>query len=193
VSDVKSEHVLIGAATVLAVVAVASVLVAGFAVDTPLQNDDGFDETTLHSFETTDARCTDPNVHNSSSRSRPVPGGRLLSINDSIAVDGRDTTVSAEVYEFGPGRYVLAVSRDPGTESAGCHLDIRYNATLNLTRPKDYTLVITHDDRLVGGHYGEKNGGGSFSKGRAVGPDASTDGRTDANGTQTDSAARVAS
>lgn len=196
----KSEHVLLGVVAVLVVaaLAVASVFVAGFAVETPLQSDDGFDETALRSFETTDARCADPNVHNSSSRSRPAPGGRLLSVTDSIAVESRDATVSARLDEFGPGRHVLEVSRDPGTGSADCHLEIRYNATLNLTRPNDYTLVVTHDDRLVGGHWGEKNGGGSFTKGRATERAAATANQTDANGASSgtdrrlDGAARVA-
>lgn len=163
----KTEHALLGVA---AVVALAGVLVAGavatFVVGVPVLDgfgaDPAFEETSIRSVETTDPYCSDPRTSNSSTRSHPVPGGRVLTLNDTIAVDARDSTVSVRLDEFGPGRYVLAFDREPGVETADCHLEVRYNVSLNLSQPRDYTLLITHDDRLVGAHFGDENSGGGF-------------------------------
>lgn len=157
----KAEHVLLGVVALLLLGGLATAAV-GATVLTDFGQDPAFEETSIRSVETTDPYCSDPRTSNSSSRSRPVPGGRVLTINDTIAVDARDTTVSVRLDEFGPGRYVLAVDREPGTETADCHLEVRYNVSLNLTQPRDYTLVVTHDDRLVGGYFGDENSGGGF-------------------------------
>ncbi|MFC7019769.1 MULTISPECIES: hypothetical protein [Haloarcula] len=158
----KTEHALLGVVALLLLGGLATAAV-GAAVLTDFGQDPAFEETSIRSVDMTDPHCSDPRTSNSSTRSHPVPGGRVMTINDTIAVDARDSSVSVRLDEFGPGRYVLAFDREPGTETADCHLEVRYNVSLNLSQPQDYTLLITHDDRLVGAYFGDENSGGGFS------------------------------
>ncbi|MFC6861915.1 hypothetical protein ACFQGE_00405 [Halomicroarcula sp. GCM10025817] len=170
----KTEHALLGVVALLLLGGLATAAV-GAAVLTDFGQEAAFEETSIRSVDMTDPYCSDPRTSNSSSRSRPVPGGRVLTINDTIAVDAPDSTVSVHLDGFGPGRYVLAFDREPGEETADCHLEVRYNVSLNLSQPQDYTLLVTHDDRLVGGYYGDENSGGGFgvSSASAAGGSAS--------------------
>ncbi|MFC7027318.1 hypothetical protein ACFQJ5_06445 [Halomicroarcula sp. GCM10025324] len=172
------EHALLGVVALLLLGGLATAAV-GAVMLTDFGQDPAFEETSIRSVETTDPYCSDPRTSNSSTRSHPVPGGRVMSINDTIAVDARDSSVSVRLHEFGPGRYVLAVDREPGVETADCHLEVRYNVSLNLSQPQDYTLVITHDDRLVGGYFGDENSGGGFGVSSASAAGGSASGRSE--------------
>lgn len=190
----KAEHALLGVVALLLLGGLATAAV-GATVLTDFGQDPAFEETSIRSVDTTDPHCSDPRTSNSSSRSRPVPGGRVLTINDTIDVAAADSSVSVRLDEFGPGRYVLAFDREPGDEAADCHLEVRYNVSLNLSQPRDYTLLVTHDDRLVGGYFGDENSGGGFgvsgasaaggsasggaSSGAAGGSDSASDGGGD--------------
>ena len=121
------------------------------------------EESALASFETSAPRCSDARSDNSSTTSRPFGDGRRLVINDTIAVPGRDTAVEADFEQIGPHRYWLDVQRAPGDGAADCHLEVRYNATLNLTESARYTVVLTYDGNVEGGYWSDPGGSGAFS------------------------------
>ncbi|WP_276270674.1 hypothetical protein [Haloarcula litorea] len=135
-----------------------------FATEEP-----AFEQTSLRSVETFGPRCANRSEIGQSTVSRPVDGGRLLSWNDTIAVDSHDTTVAVSLRQFGPARFVLDVDRDPGVADVDCDARLRYNATLNVSTPEDFTLVVTHDDRLVGSYYSDESGSGGAASAGASG------------------------
>lgn len=167
-------------AGLLTLVAVSGAATVAVGTTPPLQfgdEDPAFEETSLHTFEPIDTRCAAERTEPDATVSRPVPGGRRVHINQTIDVDAHDTTLSASLDRFGPGRYVLDVARDPGAADANCDLSVRYNATLNVSTPDDFTLVVTHDDRLVGTYFSDADasgGSGSASAGGSAGGSSAT-------------------
>lgn len=120
-----------------------------------------FEESGLASFVATDPTCADALSDNSSTVARPADGGTRVSINDTVAVETRDSRVDADFREVGPGRYVLDVARRPGDEPADCRLEVRYDATLNLTESTGYTVVLTYDDELKGVQWSDPGAAGA--------------------------------
>lgn len=106
------------------------------------------EETGLHGFETAGPTCADPRSDNESVLSLPVPGGRRLSYANNVSVERRKSDLGASLEKIGPRRYQLALSRQPKGDSADCHLEVRYNATLNVSTPDSYTIVVTVDGEL---------------------------------------------
>lgn len=153
---------------------------SGLADLAPGGTDPAFESTGLDSVRTFGPECGDPRSKNVSSYSRPVPGGRKLSINSTIPVRSNATRLEADLDEVGPHRYHLAIERttaadaegDGGTGAdaeadpdAGCYLETRYNATVNLTDEvvDRYTLLVTYDGVLVSGYYADPDGSGASS------------------------------
>jgi len=131
----------------LALVGAAAV---GAVVGVPALTDSGYDETTLHTFETTGPACPadDPEERPKSGvYSRETPDGRQLSVVDNVTARGA-ASLDADVSEIGPGRYQLSLSRVGNAESSACEPELRYNATMNVSQPSDYTLVVTLDGEL---------------------------------------------
>jgi hypothetical protein len=151
----------------LAALALATLLLtSGCSAPTDLAgstSDPAFDETELGSFQTFDTTCGDARTSNSSTVSRPVTGGRTLSVNTTIPVRSNATDLSADLERIGEHRYVLAVEREGGSGTPECYLETRYNATVNLTDDVTdrYTLLVTYDGVLVSGHYADPDSGGS--------------------------------
>jgi hypothetical protein len=218
-----SDHVLVlflGLVLVGAAVALAYTSPAVFGGES-----DGVGGASLTSFETADAYCGDPNTTSGSTFTRDAPAGEALVINQSVPVPTNDTTVSASLEEFGPRRYILAVTRetpertptetptpepDTATPTAGnesqtteanatranetatdaanetadanetatetptptpsptptetvepCHPEVRYNATIEVSHPEDYTVIVTYDGEFVTAYWGEGDDSGS--------------------------------
>lgn len=228
-----SDHVLVlflGLVLVGAAVALAYSSPAAFGGES-----DGIGGASLASFETTDVYCGDPNSTSGSAFSHDINGGEALVLNQSVPVATNGTTVSGSLEEFGPQRYVLAITREtpertptetptPDTETpmatpandtgangtganetedseetanganesanattganetvteettterptptptptdggSQCHPEVRYNATIHLAQPDEYTVVVTYDGEFVGAHWREGSDGGSY-------------------------------
>jgi hypothetical protein len=105
-------------------------------------------QTELRGFETTGPTCSDPLTGNESVLARPLGDGQRLSLEDNVTVSERGTELTAHFEKIGPRRYQVALKRHPGGESADCHLEIRYNATMNVSTPDSYTIVVTVDGEL---------------------------------------------
>ena len=131
-----------------------ALLTAGCAGSVPglgSASDPAFESSGLDSLRVTGPTCGTPRSSNSSSVSRPVPGGRKLSINTTIPVRSRHTELDASFEELGPHRFELAIERTNGSGTPECYLESRYNATVNLTDDVTdrYTLLVTYDGVLV--------------------------------------------
>ena len=142
-----------------------ALLTAGCAGSVPgfgSASDPVFEEPGLDSLRTTEPTCGDPSS-NVSSYSRPVPGGRKLSVEADLPVRSRGTELEASFEELGPGRFELAVERTNGSGVPECYLETRYNATVNLTDAVTdrYTLVVTYDGVLVAVYFGDPDGSGA--------------------------------
>ena len=122
-----------------------------------------FESTGLHTFETVDPVCGDARSGNTSVVSRPVPGGRKLSVNTTIPVRSNATELDADFEEIGEHRYVLDVERTGGSGTPDCYLETRYNATVNVSDDVTdrYTLLVTYDGVLVSGYYADPDSSGS--------------------------------
>lgn len=137
--------VTLGALVLLGVVLVT----AGGATTGPLLGDRaGLEETAIHDLDTEPAECDDPTRHNASTTSVPYLGDRQLSVNNTVPVNHLDTTLAADLQEVGPHRYLLNVERVPGSERADCYAEARFNATLNISHPERYTLLVAYDGRV---------------------------------------------
>ncbi|MFC7228322.1 hypothetical protein N0B31_12980 [Salinirubellus salinus] len=149
----------------LAAVALVALLVtSGCSALTGLgPTDPAFGATELGSFQTFDTRCGDARTSNSSTVSRPVAGGRKLSVNTTVPVRSNATDLSADFERIGEHRYVLDVERRGGSGTPDCYLETRYNATVNLTDDVTdrYTLLVTYDGVLVSGHYADSDSSGA--------------------------------
>ena len=142
-----------------------ALVTAGCAVSVPGfgSTDPAFEESGLDSLRTTEPACGTPRSSNTSSVSRPVPGGRKLSINTTIPVRSRDTELEASFEELAPGRFELAIERTGGSGAPDCYLETRYNATVNLTDDvaDRYTLLVTYDGVLVAAYFSDPGGSGA--------------------------------
>lgn len=154
---------------VLVVLGIAAVLLAaGFAVATGTVpgfdsgGDGAIEKTELHSLQTQEPRCGSHRSSNSSTFSRPVDGGYRLSINETIPVAARDSELEADFDEVGDNRYLFDLQRTPGNRSTDCYLEMRFNATFNMTQRDDYTLIVTVDRIFHALEYGDRNSGGSY-------------------------------
>lgn len=125
--------------------------------------DPAFEESGLDSLQVTEPACGTPRSSNSSSVSRPVPGGRKLSINTTIPVRSRHAELDASFDELGPHRFELAIERTNGSGTPECYLETRYNATVNLTDDTTdrYTLLVTYDGVLVAAYFADPDGSGA--------------------------------
>lgn len=139
----------IGLLVVLGMAAV--LLAAGFAVATGtvpgLDNggDGAIEKTELATLQTQEPRCGTHRSSNSSTYSRPADGGVRLSINETVPVAARDSRLEADFREVGENRYLLDLQRTAGNRSTDCYLEMRFNATINMTQRDDYTLIVTVD------------------------------------------------
>jgi hypothetical protein len=142
-----------------------ALVTAGCAVSVPGlgSTDPAFETSGLDSLRTTEPTCGTPRSSNTSSASRPVPGGRKLSINTTIPVRSRETEVEASFEELAPGRFELAIERTGGSGAPDCYLETRYNATVNLTDEvvDRYTLLVTYDGVLVAAYFSDPGGSGA--------------------------------
>lgn len=125
--------------------------------------DPAFEESGLDSLQATGPTCGTPRSSNVSSVSRPVPGGRKLSINTTIPVRSRHTELEASFDELGPHRFELALERTGGSGVPGCYLETRYNATVNVTddAADRYTVLVTYDGVLVAAYFADPDGSGA--------------------------------
>jgi hypothetical protein len=159
---------------VVAVVAVAVVIVGGsglgFGTDTG-----GINETELASLQTQEPRCGTHRSSNSSTYIRPADGGVKLSTNTTIPVAARDSELDATLDELGPHRYQLDLERTPGNRSTDCYLELRYNATINLTQRERYTIVVTHDDQFQALFYADPGQSGRYGTSSDPRPPGLTD------------------
>lgn len=105
-------------------------------------------ETELHDFTATEPTCSNPHTGNESVVSHALPGGRRLSFQDNVTVAKRGTNLTARFEKIAPRRYHLALERRPAGESTDCNLELRYNATMNVSTPDSYTIVVTVDGKL---------------------------------------------
>jgi uncharacterized membrane protein YgcG len=141
-----------------------ALLIAGCAGSVPGlgSTDPAFEESGLDTLQVTEPTCGTPRSSNSSSVSRPVPGGRKLSINTTIPVRSRHAELEASFEELGPHRFELAVERTNGSGVPDCYLETRYNATINLTDDvtERYTLLVTYDGVLVAAYFADPDGSG---------------------------------
>lgn len=142
-----------------------ALLTAGCAGSVPglgSTSDPAFEESGLDSLRTTGPACGDP-ASNVSSYSRPVPGGRKLSVEADLPVRSPGTELEASFRELGPHRFELAVERTNGSGSPECYLETRYNATVNLTDAvaDRYTLLVTYDGVLVAVYFADPEGSGA--------------------------------
>lgn len=150
--------VVVGAVLV-GVVALGAVGFASFSEGDP---DDAAAE--LTDFETTDPHCGDRWNSSGSSATTPRAGpGETLVVNSTIPVAGPESSVDAGVSDWGPERYELELTRDPGAVAGDCDYEVRFLATVSFP-VDDWTLLVTYDDVLVAGHWREGSGGGSFEK-----------------------------
>lgn len=152
---------------VLAVLGVVLVVyVVGFGVSIGEPFGSPAEPATLAEFETANATC-ETHRHQNGTYTRRVEDGILyLSIDGEIPVAARDSTVTARVDTIGgndSGRHMLQLRRESGNRSADCYLETRYNATVAIPEPRDYTLLVTHDGHLREIHYIEGSGGGGWS------------------------------
>ena len=142
-----------------------AVLTAGCAVSVPGfgSTDPAFETSGLDSLRTTEPTCGTPRSSNVSSVSRPVPGGRTLSIDTTVPVRSPDTELEASVDELGPGRFELAIERTGGSGTPDCYLETGYNATVNLTDEVTdrYTLLVTYDGVLVAAYFSDPGRSGA--------------------------------
>ena len=125
--------------------------------------DPAFERSGLDSLRTSGPTCGTPRSTNTSSYSRPVPGGRKLSINATIPVRSRGTELEASFEEIAPHRFRLDVERVGGSGTPDCSLETRYNATVNLTDAVTdrYTLLVTYDGVLAAVYYADEDGSGA--------------------------------
>jgi len=125
--------------------------------------DPAFEETGLDSLRATGPTCGTPRSSNVSSTSRPVPGGRKLSVETTIPVRSRGTELEASLEELAPNRFRLAIERTNGSGVPDCYLETRYDVTVNLTDDATdrYTLLVTYDGVLVGGYYADPGSSGA--------------------------------
>ena len=132
---------------------------------------DAFETTELDTLRTFEPTCGDVRSSNTSGHSRPVPGGRKLSLNATVPIRSPATELAADFEELGEHRYRLGIQREGGTGVPDCYLEVRYNATVNLTDAVTdrYTLLVTYDDVLVGVYYADPNSAGSV---RGLAPEA---------------------
>ena len=142
-----------------------ALVTAGCAVSVPGfgSTDPAFEKPGLGSLRTTEPTCGTPRSSNVSSVSRPVPGGRKLSINTTIPVRSRETEVEASLEELAPGRFELAIERTGGSGVPDCYLETGYNVTLNLTDDVTdrYTLLVTYDGVLVAAYFSDPGSSGA--------------------------------
>ncbi|MEF8842623.1 MAG: hypothetical protein V5A62_13520 [Haloarculaceae archaeon] len=142
-----------------------ALVTAGCSVSVPGigSTDPAFDASGLDSLRTTEPACGTPRSSNTSSGSRPVPGGRKLSIDTTIPVRSRDTELEASFEELAPGRFELAIERTGGSGVPDCYLETGYNATVNLTDEVTdrYTLLVTYDGVLVAAYFSDPSGSGA--------------------------------
>jgi hypothetical protein len=136
---------IVGAA--LAVLVVGGLALGAVAV-VGLGADGAIEETAVANFTVTTPECDDPRRHNVSTRSVPYEGDRRLVINNTVPVNHLDTTLEADLRTVGPERYLLNVQRVAGDDPADCYAEARYNATLNVSDPERYTVVIAYDGRV---------------------------------------------
>lgn len=159
----SSHAVALAVGLVLGAVLAAAVVVgvAGFdSVGGDL--DDG--EAELADFEATEPYCGDRSRQSGSSLTTPRVGpGETLVVNSTIPLAGPESGVDGRVRSWGPERFELEVSREPGDVAGDCEYEARFFATVSFPLD-DWTLLVTYDGVLVSGHWREGNGGGSFSK-----------------------------
>lgn len=150
----------------------------------------GLQEAELADFETNGPYCGDPNGTSGSSltTSRSGPGATFV-VNSTIPVAGPDSEVDASVDTWGQRRHTLKLNREPATRDERCPYEVRFFATVDLPSD-DWTLLVTYEDVLVGGHYGDESGGGSFGSSPHPLPPTPTDAptRTTDSATATDAA-----
>ena len=195
ITDMDTDHVLV---VFLGLVLVGAAVALAYGSPAILGDGTGGVGTAdLRSFETTAPQCGAPNGTAGSAFSSEVDDGEVLVLNESVPVTANDTRLTASLEEFGPGRYVLAVTRErnrtgatptgdgtatdrsteAGTEAPNgstaspraeddgeCRLTVRYTARVHLPRPDEYTVLVTHDGELVGGHWRDGGDDGSFDR-----------------------------
>jgi hypothetical protein len=167
--------------TLLAALVLGTLL--GF-VPVPEFSDGGYDETTLHSLETTGPACPAERPAPDGVHSRPSEDGRRVSVVGNVSVEGERTGVDASLSEVGPGRYHLSLSRTAGAPAPDCPAETRYNATMNVSRPDDYTVIVTLDGEYRRTLWSESNavsGSAGASRSASAGGSESDAGASDAN------------
>ena len=50
----------------------------------------------------------------------------------------------------------------PTEPGSACHPKVRYNATIVLAQPEEYTVIVTYDGEFVGAHWADGEDGGSY-------------------------------
>lgn len=172
--DDATERSVLRAGLLLAGLVVVSLAVTATAVTGTLPGLGGdADEVAgaeLASFETDAPRCGTHRSSNHSTSVRPDDGGYRLHINETLPVASRNSTLSADVETVGEGRYHLDVARTPGTRSTECYLEARFNATVELPRRGDYTLVFTIDRQYQELLYGGPGSAGASASNRVARP-----------------------
>lgn len=78
----------------------------------------------------------------------PAPGDDAENDGQVSLFDGDATTGTGE-------------SND---EDSVCHPEVRYNATINIDQPGEYTVLVTYDDELVNVHWRDDGDSGTYSK-----------------------------
>lgn len=80
--------------------------------------------------------------------------------NQTVTETATPTETTATEPNATPG-----VTTEQGTATAGpCYLVVGYNATIHLTRPREYTVLVTYDDELVSAYWRDGNETGSFNR-----------------------------
>lgn len=52
----------------------------------------------------------------------------------------------------------------PTDAGSDCHPTVEYNATIHITQPDEFTVLVTYDGELVGAHWRDGDDAGSFGK-----------------------------
>lgn len=142
-SATKTTSIVLAAAVILLTAGAAFGM--GVLPERGAGDDSTIQETELAGLQTQDPRCGTHRSSNRSTASHPADGGYRLSINQTVPVAARDSELTADFRKVGEKRYLLDVQRTAGNRSTDCYLEMRFEATINMTQRDDYTLIVTVD------------------------------------------------
>lgn len=70
------------------------------------------------------------------------------------ATDGANETVTE--------RTTTADEATPTNAGSECHPEIRYNATIHIAQPDEYTVIVSYDGEFIAAHWRDGSDGGSY-------------------------------